>query len=90
MASPIELICILERLHPTKIAVFTNLKGVSLSSCSCLNGRVESLLLSVVGDLVHGVEEVEVGPLDLGQVRRETRQRLLGLSLSIVRGASRD
>lgn len=77
-------------LWPTEIAVCTHLEGIGLGSGRRLNGRVESLLLGVVGHLVHGVEEVEVRLLDLGQVRREARQRLLGLGLGVAGGASRD
>lgn len=70
--------------------MFTHLKGIGLGSGSRLNGRVESFLLSVVCNLVHRVEEVEIRLLDRAQVRREARQRLLGLSLGVASGASRD
>lgn len=68
----------------------THLKRIGLGSGRRLDGRVESLLLSVVCDLVHRVEEVEIRLLDRAQVRREARQRLLGLGLSVASGASRD
>lgn len=68
----------------------THLEGIGLGSGRRLNGRVESFLLSVVRHLVHGVEEVEVGLLDSAQVRREARQRLLGLGLSVASGATGD
>lgn len=68
----------------------THLEGIGLGSSRRLNGRVESLLLGVVGHLVYGVEEVEVRLLDLGQVRREARQRLLGLGLGVAGGAPRN
>lgn len=71
-------------------AVSTHLKGIGLGTGRRLNGRVESLLLSVVRHLVHGVEEVEIRLLDRAQVRGEAGQRLLGLGLSVSSGASRD
>lgn len=73
-----------------RTTVLTHLKGIGLGSGGRLNGRVESLLLGVVGHLVHGVEEVEIRLLNLSQVRGKARQRLLGLGLSVASSASRD
>lgn len=48
----------------------THLQGICLLSASRLDGRVESICLGIVGDLVDLVQEVQVCFLHLGQISR--------------------
>lgn len=66
-------------------------EGVGVGAGSGLDGRVEGLLLSVVGDVVHLAEEVDVGLGDGGRVGGvEVAESGEGLGLCVSSSSARD
>lgn len=68
----------------------TYLEQVRLFASGSLNGRVEGILLGVVGHLVDLVEEVDVGLVDGGQIIGQAGECVERLLLCVASGPAGD